>query len=108
MVLGISSILGGFLAYYLGRTGNKIFKYFYKTPKKVHEEKSHDLLAKYGWLVIFFCSWVPVLGDVIPIVAGTKKYNFTKFAIAMSAGKIIKVIAIVYISSLVTSKFFHT
>lgn len=106
-ILALSSILGGILAYYLGRSGNKLFKYFFKNPKMQDEQKSHDLLSKYGWLAIFLCSWIPILGDIIPIVAGTKKYNFTKFLIAMSAGKLIKVIAIVYISGLVTSKFFH-
>lgn len=107
VVLATSSIIGGFLAYYLGRTGSKIFKHFHKTPKKQHEERSHELLTKYGWLAIFFCSWVPILGDVIPIVAGTKKYDLKRFAIAMSTGKAMKALAIVYLSSLVASKFFH-
>lgn len=107
IVLTISSIIGGFLAYYLGRTGNKIFKHIHKTPKKQDEERSHGLLLKYGWLAIFFCSWIPILGDVIPIVAGAKKYDFERFAIAMSAGKAIKAVAIVYFSSLIAAKFFQ-
>jgi membrane protein YqaA with SNARE-associated domain len=60
---------------------------------------------KYGWLAIFLCSWVPVLGDVIPIVAGAKKYDFWKFALAMAVGKAIKVVAIVYISSFFATTF---
>jgi membrane protein YqaA with SNARE-associated domain len=105
IVLTISSITGGFLAYYLGRTGNKIFKYFHKSPKKQDEERSRGLLLKYGWLAIFFCSWIPILGDVIPIVAGAKKYNFERFAIAMSAGKAVKALVIIYFSSLIATKF---
>lgn len=107
IVLTVSSIIGGFIAYYLGRTGNKIFKHFHRTPKKKDEERSHEILLKYGWIAIFFSSWIPILGDVIPIVAGTKKYDFKRFAIAMSTGKAAKALAIVYFSSLIASKFFH-
>ena len=107
ITLASSSIIGGFLAYYLGRTGNKLFKYFHKKPTEQNEERSHALLTKHGWIAIFFCSWIPILGDVIPIVAGAKKYNFKKFAIAMSAGKAIKVLAIVYISSFLTTTLLH-
>lgn len=104
-VLSSSSIIGGFLAYYLGRTGKTIFKRLHKKPSKQHEEKSHNLLLKYGWIAIFFSSWVPVLGDVIPIVAGVKKYDFCKFAVAMSVGKAIKVVVIVYVSGFFATTF---
>lgn len=105
IVLTTSCIIGGFVAYYLGRTGKTIFRRLHKKPKKQDEEKSHGLLAKYGWVAIFFCSWIPVLGDVIPIVAGTKKYDIRKFAVAMSVGKAIKILAIVYAGSFFTTSF---
>jgi membrane protein YqaA with SNARE-associated domain len=105
VTLASSSVIGGFLAYYIGRTGNKLFKFFYKTPTQQDEQQSHDLITKHGWIAIFFCSWIPILGDVIPIVAGAKKYNFRRFTIAMSAGKAIKVLVIVYISSFLTTTF---
>ena len=99
IVLSSSSILGGFLAYYIGRSGKTVFQHFHKKPNKEDEEKGHGFLLKYGWIGIFFCSWIPILGDVIPIVAGTKNYDIQKFAIAMSVGKALKVLAIVYISN---------
>jgi membrane protein YqaA with SNARE-associated domain len=105
IVLSSSSIIGGFLAYYLGRTGKTIFRNLNKKPNKQNEERSHSLLLKYGWVAIFLCSWIPILGDVIPIVAGAKQYDFRKFAVVMSAGKTIKVIAIVYISSFFATTF---
>lgn len=105
IVLASSSIIGGFLAYYIGRTGKAVFARLYRKPNMQDEEKSHGLLMKYGWLAIFFCSWVPILGDVIPIVAGAKQYDLRKFAIAMPAGKVIKVAAIVYISSFLATTF---
>jgi membrane protein YqaA with SNARE-associated domain len=107
ITLATSSIIGGFLAYYLGRTGNRLFQYLHKKPTQQNEQQSHALLTKHGWIAIFFCSWIPILGDVIPIVAGAKKYDFNKFAIAMSAGKAIKVLAIVYISGFLATTFLH-
>ena len=105
IVLTASSIIGGFVAYYLGRTGKTIFKRLQKKPKKQDEEKSHGLLAKYGWIAIFFCSWIPILGDVIPIVAGSKRYDFRKFAIAMSTGKAVKILVIVFAGGYFTKSF---
>jgi membrane protein YqaA with SNARE-associated domain len=31
--------------------------------------------------------WIPVLGDIIPAIAGAKRYDVKKFMIAISAGK---------------------
>ena len=106
VVLAVSSIAGGFLAYYVGRSGNMLFRRFSPKPKKSSEERSYALLKKYGWIAIFLSPWIPVFGDVVPIIAGTKQYNFTKFAIAMSVGKAIKVLAIVYFSSLLVPIIF--
>lgn len=106
IVLSVASVAGGFLAYYIGRGGNKLLHRFHKKPKEKDAESGHKFLTKYGWIGIFFCSWIPVLGDVIPMVAGAKKYDFTKFAIAMSAGKTVKVAAIVYISALIIPRVF--
>ena len=106
IVLSIASVAGGFLAYYIGHGGSKLLHHFHKKPKEKDSESGHKFLTKYGWIGIFFCSWIPVLGDVVPIVAGAKKYDFTKFAIAMSAGKTVKVAAIVYVSALIVPRLF--
>src|SRR5437867_4873647 len=68
IVLAISSVIGGFLAYYIGTGGNKLFNKLHKKSTEKARDRGHKLLAKYGWVAIFFCSWIPVLGDVIPIV----------------------------------------
>jgi membrane protein YqaA with SNARE-associated domain len=31
--------------------------------------------------------WIPVLGDIIPLIAGAKRYEIKKFMIAIAAGK---------------------
>jgi len=108
IVLAISSIMGGFLAYYIGTGGDTLFHKLHKKPTKKDNDQGHKLLAKYGWIAIFFCSWIPVVSDVIPIVAGAKKYDFKKFAISMAAGKTVKVFAIVYILGIIiTARLFR-
>ena len=106
LVLTISSIIGGFIAYYIGLGGNKFFKFLHKKPSEKSEHRGYELLARYGWIAIFFCSWIPILGDVIPIVAGAKRYDLAKFAISMSVGKMVKDFAIVYVLAIFTAHFF--
>jgi membrane protein DedA with SNARE-associated domain len=71
----------------------------HKTPNKQQEDRTRLLLEKYGWFIIFLSPWIPILGDLIPIIAGAKKYDFKIFIIAMIGGKTFKAIAIVFFSS---------
>lgn len=98
-ILIVSSIIGGFIAYYIGYSGNKFLKKLYKTPKRKHEERSLFLLERYGWAIIFFSPWIPIVGDFIPLIAGAKKYNLKIFTITIISGKALKAIAIVFFSS---------
>ena len=99
VILAISSIVGGFIAYYIGFSGNKFLKILYKKPRKKHEDKMSALLERYGWLIIFFSPWIPIVGDIIPMIAGAKKYDLKNFIIVMISGKLFKAIAIVFFSS---------
>ena len=58
--------------------------------KKKDESKQsryRQLLERYGWAIIFVSPWIPILGDIIPIIAGAKRYDVKKIMIAISAGK---------------------
>jgi membrane protein YqaA with SNARE-associated domain len=99
IVLVISSVIGGFIAYYLGYSGNRFLRRLHKVPNKREEIRTHLLLEKYGWIIIFFSPWIPIIGDLIPIIAGAKKYNFRIFIITMISGKTLKAIAILFFSS---------
>ena len=95
-VLTFSSIVGGYIAYYLGYNG-RLLRRLRKTPEKKYEQKSINIMTKYGWsTVIFFSPWIPIIGDVVSIIAGTKKYSIVKYTIAMTTGKTVKSIAIVF------------
>ena len=106
IILTISSILGGFIAYYIGYSGNKFIRRLHKSPSKRSQDRSLLLLEKYGWIILFFSPWIPIMGDFIPIIAGVKKYNFELFSIAIVLGKAVKALAIVFFSSWILPLFF--
>jgi membrane protein YqaA with SNARE-associated domain len=96
LVLTISSIIGGYIAYYLGYNG-RLLRRLRKTPEKKYEQKGINIMTKYGWsTIIFFSPWIPIIGDVVSIIAGTKRYNIVKYTIAMTTGKTVKSVAIVF------------
>ncbi|MFZ0184013.1 MAG: VTT domain-containing protein [Nitrosotalea sp.] len=96
LVLTISSIIGGYIAYYLGYNG-RLLRKLRKTPEKKYEQKSINIMTKYGWAtIIFFSPWIPIIGDVVSIIAGTKRYNIVKYTVAMTTGKTVKSVAIVF------------
>ncbi len=71
-----------------------------------HEKKDEGkhkwyrhLLERYGWAIIFVAPWVPVLGDIIPAIAGAKRYDMKKFMIAISAGKTARAVATIFLGS---------
>src|SRR5437660_6050043 len=98
LVLTIGSIIGGYIAYYIGYNG-RLIRRLKKTPEK-YKQKSINIMTKYGWVtIIFFSPWLPILGDVVSIIAGTKRYDIVKYTIAMSTGKTVKAAAIVFLSS---------
>lgn len=61
------------------------------------------LLEKYGWAIIFVSPWIPVLGDIIPLIAGAKRYDFKKFMIVISAGKVVRAVAMIFLGSYLAS-----
>lgn len=95
LVLVIGASIGGTLNYTIGFGGNKIFRKLKPKENKKENEKSHKYLDKFGWAVIFFSPFIPVIGDVILMSAGSRRMNFRKFMIIMIAGKIFKTVAVV-------------
>jgi membrane protein YqaA with SNARE-associated domain len=63
----------------------------------------HQLLERYGWAIIFMSPWIPVLGDIIPLIAGAKRYDFKKFMIGIAAGKTVRVVAMIFLGSYLAS-----
>ena len=74
-----------------------------KTKGEGKHSRYRQLLERYGWAIIFVSPWIPVLGDIIPVIAGAKRYDFKKFMIAIAAGKIVRAIAMIFLGSYLVS-----
>jgi membrane protein YqaA with SNARE-associated domain len=104
-VMAIGSVVGGFLTYVVGYDGKKIYKILRKTHGEEHYQKSFAWLNKYGWIIIFALSLVPILTEIVTIIAGVKKYNFKKFAISMAVARTASAFMSVYFGSMFLQSF---
>jgi membrane protein YqaA with SNARE-associated domain len=73
------------------------------SKNEVKHSRYRQLLERYGWAIIFVSPWIPVLGDIIPVIAGAKRYDFKKFMIAIAAGKIVRAVAMIFLGSYLAS-----
>ena len=99
-VLSIGSVLGGVVTYVIGYDGGKIYNVLRRTHSEDHHQKSFAWLNKYGWIIIFALNWVPILTEVVTIIAGLKKYNFKNFLIVMGTARVASAFAMVYFGNM--------
>ena len=105
IVSAIGGVVGGIVLYYIAYDGKKLFYLIHKTHNKEHYEKSKSLLHKYGWSIITVSGWIPIFSEVIIIIAGLKKYEFKKFLICLTIGRVTHTMAIVYFGNLIFHYF---
>src|ERR671922_2275016 len=74
-----------------------------KNKSENKRSRYRQLLERYGWAIIFVSPWIPILGDIIPLIAGAKRYEIKKFMIAIAAGKIARAVAVVFLGSYLAS-----
>jgi membrane protein YqaA with SNARE-associated domain len=96
IVMSIGSVGGGVLTYLVGYDGKKIFKILRKTHRDKDYERSFAWLHKHGWSIIFALSLVPILTEIVTIIAGVKRYDFKKFVVVMGMARTISSLASVY------------
>jgi len=95
MTLITGSIIGAFLGYLIGKHElRKIIPFHDKEKEKMMQMH----FRKYGGLILLLSPWIPIIGDLAPMVAGIENYDSRKFLFMISIAKIIKSIAIVYLS----------
>jgi membrane protein YqaA with SNARE-associated domain len=70
-----------------------------KKDDQSKQSRYRQLLERYGWAIIFVAPWIPVLGDIIPAIAGAKRYDIKKFMIAISAGKTARAVVTIFLGS---------
>jgi membrane protein DedA with SNARE-associated domain len=105
IVMSIGTVVGGVLSYFVGYDGKKFYRLLKKTHQSKHFEKSSVWLNKYGWMIIFVSNMIPVLTEIITIIAGIKKYNFKKFIISMGIARVIHSIVTIYLGNVFLQYF---
>ena len=53
---------------------------------------------KYGAMLLLISPWIPIVGDLAPMVAGIENYETKRFMVVISIAKTIKCIGIIYLS----------
>ncbi len=95
LILIAGSIIGASLGYLVGKYELRKIIPFHDKEK---EKQMQMQFRKYGALFLLVSPWIPLVGDLAPMVAGIENYDTKRFLIVISAAKIIKSIGIVYLS----------
>lgn len=93
--LVIGSIIGASLGYFVGKHELRRIIPFHDREK---EKEMQMQFRRYGAFFLLVSPWIPLVGDLAPMVAGIENYEIKRFLIAISAAKIIKGMGIVYLS----------
>lgn len=84
LVASIANSLGGIVSYALG---------YYLPKRHAISDKAQRLFAKYGvWALLL--SWVPVIGDLLPIGAGWLRLNVWLSALIITLGKTVRYVVL--------------
>lgn len=95
ILLITGSIIGASIGYLVGKYELRKLIPFHNKKK---EEQMQMYFRKYGGVILLVSPWIPVVGDLAPMVAGIENYESKKFLIVISIAKIIKSVAIIYLS----------
>lgn len=79
LTAGTANTLGSMVSYGMGRCLPK--KYAHKIV-----ERTRARLAKWGAYALLF-SWLPIVGDALPLAAGALRLNAWVCAVALAVGK---------------------
>ena len=96
LVATAGNYLGACTSYYIGLAGRTqlIGKYLHINGAQM--EHAQVWFEKYGsWSLLF--TWVPVLGDALPVAAGMMKLKFGLFSILVFTGKLLRYGALAYL-----------
>ena len=91
----IGNVLGSVLNYGVGRMGKMEWIEKYLHVKKKDLDKAHRFLAGRGAWMGFF-AFVPILGSAITIALGLMRSNIVITFIAITLGKIIRYLILIY------------
>jgi membrane protein YqaA with SNARE-associated domain len=94
ITLIVGSIMGASLGYLVGKYGLQRLIPFHS---KEREKEVHTHFRNYGAILLLVSPWIPLIGDLAPMVAGIENYESRKFLIVISVAKVIKSVGVVYL-----------
>ena len=96
LVASFGNYLGACTSYYIGMEGRMhIVEKRFKVTES-HLRHAQRWVDKYGvWALLF--TWLPVVGDALPIVAGIMKIRFWTFSVFVFTGKLVRYAAVAYL-----------
>lgn len=93
VVTVVASTLAALINYAVGLKGVHTFL-VKRDPKGEH--KAEKLFEKWGWPVLLASPWLPFVGDLLPLVAGTLNMDWRKFLVVIIIGRAIKTVAVLW------------
>lgn len=97
IMASIGNSAGAMLSYFLGRL---------IPPKKLPSPRVQRYLTKYGSSILLF-SWIPFIGDALPIAAGWLRLSVVPCLIYLFIGKTFRYAAIILIWTYGGSELFN-
>ena len=92
---GIGSALGDVIGYLVGMGGSAtIEKFEKKVPKFI--KKFERFYSKIGFLIVLTFAFLPFPFDIVGILSGVSKYNFKRFLLALTIGRVTRTLLIAY------------
>ena len=99
IVATAGNFLGTVVNWYVGKRGGHVVLQKWFNISDEAKEKAEARFAKYGVPALFF-SWIPIIGDPLPFVAGMMDVPFGKFTAWVLTGKAIRYTALFYLVDL--------
>ncbi len=102
LVVTIASTLAALINYYVGFKG---LRHFLVKRDEKGEVKAEKWFKKWGTPVLIASPWIPFIGDLFPVAAGTLKMSWKKFLFYILIARIVKTAAVILIAGQVFSAF---
>lgn len=93
LIVLISSTLAASINYFIGLKGLRVF--FVKRDP-ADEKKAEKWFEKWGAPALLASTWLPFIGDLFPLVAGTLGMKWQKFLFLIVVARVIKTIAVIF------------
>ena len=94
LVASVGNFLGSCTTYYIGMKGRKyVERVLHVKPSDM--EKAGKYFYKYGSYALLL-SWLPVVGDLLVVMAGILRLRLATFSVLVFVGKFLRYLVVAY------------